>query len=182
MKEKFRCLIKQDAERKNVIRELSPCIFEKFNGFNIVRLEFDRKLKQEMSPIDIIYKPVKKETENIECFFLRELTWAIELRSTKTKKLGTEQLFSVISVLITTEEKINLIDISKTAQVGQVTYTILTLRLCQRLRKILNLNTAIPLTAYIDFETTGPTDDCLDPENDHSVLCHNFCFSSASTN
>ena len=23
----------------------------------------------------------------------------------------------------------------------------------------------IPLTAYIDFETTAPTDDCLDPEN-----------------
>ena len=22
----------------------------------------------------------------------------------------------------------------------------------------------IPLTAYIDFETTAPTDDCLDPE------------------
>ena len=65
-----------------------------------------------MSPIDIIYKPVKKETENIECFFLRELTWPIELRLTKTKKLGTEQLFSVISVLITTKEMINLIDIS----------------------------------------------------------------------
>ena len=23
----------------------------------------------------------------------------------------------------------------------------------------------IPLTAYIDFETTEPTNDCLDPEN-----------------
>ena len=23
----------------------------------------------------------------------------------------------------------------------------------------------IPMTAYIDFETTAPTDDCLDPEN-----------------
>ena len=23
----------------------------------------------------------------------------------------------------------------------------------------------IPLTAYIDFETTAPTDDCFDPEN-----------------
>ena len=48
LKEKFRVLIKQDAE-KNVIRELSSCIFEKFNGFNIVRLEFDRELRQKMS-------------------------------------------------------------------------------------------------------------------------------------
>ena len=76
------------------------------------------------------YKPVKKETQNIKCFFLPELTWPIELRLTKMKKLGTEQLFSVISVLITTEEKILLIDISKTAQVDRVTYTILTCRIC----------------------------------------------------
>ena len=79
-----------------------------------------------MPPIDIIYKPVKKETENIECFFLRELTWPIELRLTKTKKLCMKQLDSVISVLITTEEKINLIDITR--------------KICLRLRKISNLN------------------------------------------
>ena len=128
LKEKFRWLIKQDAERKNVIRELLSCIFEKFNRFNIVRLEFDRKLRQKMLPIDIIYKPVKKETQNIEFFFfLRELTWPIELRSKKTKKLGLEQLFSVTSVPITTEEKIN---ISKIAQVDQITYTILTSKIC----------------------------------------------------
>ena len=60
LKEKVRCLIKQDAERKNVIKEPSSCILEKFNGFNIVRLEFGGKLRQKMSPIDIIYKPVKK--------------------------------------------------------------------------------------------------------------------------
>ena len=79
-----------------------------------------------MPPIDIIYKPVKKETENIECFFLRELTWPIELCLTKTKKLCMKQLDSVISVLITTEEKINLIDITR--------------KICLRLRKISNLN------------------------------------------
>ena len=45
MKEKFRCLIKQDSEKKNLIRDLSACIIETFNGFNIVRIEFDRKLR-----------------------------------------------------------------------------------------------------------------------------------------
>ena len=29
----------------------------------------------------------------------------------------------------------------------------------------LKYKTDIPMTAYIDFETTAPTDDCLDPEN-----------------
>ena len=54
---------------------------------------------------------------------------ARELRLTKTKKLGTEQLFSVISV-ITMEENINLTDISKVVQVDRVTYTILTRKIC----------------------------------------------------
>ena len=38
LKQKFHCLIKQDPEKKNVIRELSACIIEKSNGFSIVRL------------------------------------------------------------------------------------------------------------------------------------------------
>ena len=38
LKEKFRCLIKQDSEKKNIIRDLSSCIIEKFNGFNNVRI------------------------------------------------------------------------------------------------------------------------------------------------
>ena len=93
LKEKFRCLIKQDAERKNVIRELSSCIFEKFNSFNIVRLEFDKKLRQKMLSIDIVYKPVKKETENIECFFSRRINMAYSTTFNKNEKIRHETAF-----------------------------------------------------------------------------------------
>ena len=82
----FCCLIEQDAEGKNVIRELSSCIFEEFNGFNIVRLEFDRKLRDQMSPIDIIYKPVKKETENIKCFFSTRINMAYRTTFNENEK------------------------------------------------------------------------------------------------
>ena len=78
LKEKFRCLIKQDSEKKSIIRDLSSCIIEKFNGLNIVRTEFERKLRQKMSPIDIIYKPVKKEDEIIECFFTSQINLATD--------------------------------------------------------------------------------------------------------
>ena len=87
LKEKFRCLIKQDAGRKNVIRGLSSCIFEKFSGVNIVRLEFDTKLRQKMSPIDIIYKPVKTETENIECFFSKRINMAYRTTFNENEKI-----------------------------------------------------------------------------------------------
>ena len=51
LKEKFRCSIKQDSEKKHIIRDLSSCIIEKFNGFNIVRIEFERKLRQKRCKI-----------------------------------------------------------------------------------------------------------------------------------
>ena len=68
LKDKFRYISQNTAEKKNIIRELSTCITERFNGFNIVRIEFDHKIRRNFLPIDIIYKPVKKEEEIIDCF------------------------------------------------------------------------------------------------------------------
>ena len=87
LKDKFRGIIKQDSENKNVIRDLSSCIIEKFNFFNIVSLELPKKLRQEMSPIDIIYKPVKKDTENIECFFSNRINLAYRTTFSENQKL-----------------------------------------------------------------------------------------------
>ena len=87
LKDKFRAIIKQDSEKKNVIRDLSSYIIEKFNGFNIVRLEFAKKLRQEMSPINIIYKPVKKDTENIECFFSNRINLGYRTTFSENQKL-----------------------------------------------------------------------------------------------
>ena len=86
LKDKFRYLIKQDSKKQNVIRDLSSCIIEKFNGFNIVRLELDKELRREMSPVDILYKPVKKHTDNIEGFFSREISLAFRTTFSEGEK------------------------------------------------------------------------------------------------
>ena len=93
LKEKFHCLIKQDSERKNLIRDLSGCIIEKFNGFNIVRIEFDRKLRQKMSLIDIIYKPVKRGDEIIECFFSSQINLAYRTTFSENQKIKHSTAF-----------------------------------------------------------------------------------------
>ena len=69
LKDKFRYLIKQDSEKKTVLRELSSCTIEKFNGFNIVPVEFSKRLRQPFHPVNVIYKPVKKCDEIINCYF-----------------------------------------------------------------------------------------------------------------
>ena len=124
LKEKFRALIKQDP-KKNVIRDLSSCIFEKFNDFNIARLEFSKKLREKMSPIDIVYKPVKKETENVECLFSQKINTAYRTtfsENEKTRHGTTFQCYFCSNYYLT--------GIKKTVQVDLVTYTILTFSVC----------------------------------------------------
>ena len=93
LKDKFHFLIKRHSQKKFVIRDLSSCIIEKFNGFNIVRLELDKELRKEMSPIDILYKPVKKYTDNIEYFFSTELNLAYRLSFSEGQKIRHETAF-----------------------------------------------------------------------------------------
>ena len=61
LKDIFRAIIKQDSEKKNVIRNLSSCIIEKFNGFNIVRF--------------------KKDTKSIECFFSNKINFLEKIKN-----------------------------------------------------------------------------------------------------
>ena len=176
--------MKQDVKRKNIIRELSSCIFEKFNDFNIVRLEFDRKLRQKITPIDIIYKPVKKETENIEYFFSVRINMAYRTTFNENEKIrhGTAFQCYFCSNYYRRKDKFDRHIENCTGQPGYVyNFNMQNLLIFE---ENLNFKHDIPLTAYIDFEMTAPTDDCLNPENKKmtAVSCHNFCFSSKSTN
>ena len=59
------------------MRDLSNCVVEKFNEYNIIRVEFNKKLRQTFCPIDIIYKPVKRPDEIINCYFGEKLNLAL---------------------------------------------------------------------------------------------------------
>ena len=163
-KEKFRCLIKQDSEKKYIIRDLSLCIIEKFNGFNIVRIEFERKLKQKMSPIDIIYKPVKKEDEIIECFFTSQINLAYRSAFSENQKIKHSTAYQCYfcSNYYGRKDKFDRHIENCTGKPGYVynfnIQNILTFE------ENLEFKRDIPLTAYIGFETTAPTEHCLDPE------------------
>ena len=80
------------------------------------------------------------------------------------KKLDLEQLFNVIFVLITMVEKISMIDIWRYCS-GKPSYVYnFNVQNLLTFEENLKFKQDIPLTAYIDFETTAPTDDCLDPQ------------------
>ena len=73
LKDKFRYLMIKNTNKNNILREFSSCIIEKFNGFQIVVVEQEKKIRKKFRPVDIIYKPVKKTDELINCSFSENL-------------------------------------------------------------------------------------------------------------
>ena len=76
LKEKFRVLVKQNPDKKSILRELSGYITNKYNGFNIVRLEQSKNIMRKFIPIEIINKPVKNCNEVINCYFSNNINLA----------------------------------------------------------------------------------------------------------
>ena len=66
---------------------MSSCINEKFSRFNIVRVEFSKKLRQPFCSINIIYKTVKKVDDIINCFFSEKLNIAFQVSFNEGSKI-----------------------------------------------------------------------------------------------
>ena len=74
-KRNFDCLLNKILTKKNIVRELSDYITNKYNRFNIVWLEQSKNMRK-IIPIEIIYKPVKNCNEVINCYFSNKINLA----------------------------------------------------------------------------------------------------------
>ena len=168
LKDKFRYIIKQNSEEKKFFNELSACVVERFNGFTIVRLEFDNEIRKEFTPVDIIYKPVKKENAILNCFFTDKLHLAYKAvynETTKWDKLTSSCAFQCYfcGKFWTRQTKLATHMKNCLGKPGFV-YNFQTRNLLT-FEENIKFKRDVPLTTYIDFETTAPTDCCLDPES-----------------
>ena len=59
LRKKFRYLSLKNPKKQTIVRQLSSCINEKYNGFHMISIEYSKKLRKKFELIDIIYKPVK---------------------------------------------------------------------------------------------------------------------------
>ena len=169
LKNKFRYIIKQNHEQKKYFSEVSACIIERFNGFQIVRLEYDNEIRKEFKPIDIIYKPVIKLNAIINCFFTDRLHLAYKAVYNEKaiwQKTRTSSAFQCYFCGKFCVCKIKLDQHMKNC-VGKpgFVYNFQTRNLLT-FEENIKFKRDVPLTTYIDFETTAPTDCCLDPESD----------------
>ena len=74
LKNKFRHLTMKELLGKKIIRDISSCITEKYNGFQTISIEFARKEKKTFKPIDIIYKPAKNPEITPLCYFTQDIS------------------------------------------------------------------------------------------------------------
>ena len=73
IKDNFRYLFHENKDTKKCLRSISSCIKEKFNGFTWAELKLSKSQKTDILPINVLYKPIRKVNEFIECYFVKDL-------------------------------------------------------------------------------------------------------------
>ena len=48
VKDKYRQLSMKEPKKRNIVRQISSCLIEKYNGFHVILIEFDRKQKKKV--------------------------------------------------------------------------------------------------------------------------------------
>ena len=74
LKKKYRHLFMRKPDQQKIVKQLSSCLIEKYNGFTVIRIEYEKKERKNFEPLDIIYKPIKDlETEPL-CYFTTDIS------------------------------------------------------------------------------------------------------------
>ena len=93
-KNKFRYQIRKKLKEKNEIRkELSSCIIQKFNGYELLRNHLNSKERQEYVPIDIVNQPALNKKNPVHCFLAPDVSLAFNSKIEKTKNGKRELQF-----------------------------------------------------------------------------------------
>ena len=66
----------KDPKKQNIVRQISSCLTKKYNGFQVISIEFPRKERKNFKPIDIIYKPTKNPEISPLCYFTEVISEA----------------------------------------------------------------------------------------------------------
>ena len=80
--------------KNNIICDLSSCVIQKFNRYEILKHQLKDQEKQFHEPVDIIYEPVNDDS-SIACFFTGNLHLPYRYYCSKKVKDSYKNLSSV---------------------------------------------------------------------------------------
>ena len=166
LKDKFRYLFHENIKSKHVIRRVSSCIKEKFSGFHVALPSLSKGQKKDLTPINIIYIPVKSQNEVIECFFTEDIRHAF--RGTYSAGQEVRHTAGVQECYYCSNHFFRKGDFDKHIKIcGKkpgVVYDV-NLQNVVTFEDNIKYKGDLPFSVYADFETTAPTSDCLNLEN-----------------
>ena len=76
----------KDKKKREIVRQLSSCLIEKYCRFTIISIEYQKKQRKLFKPIDIIYKPTKHIKIESLCNFSDDISKAYSSLHSKGKK------------------------------------------------------------------------------------------------
>ena len=65
-------------------KELSVCVMQKFNGYELLRNHLNSRERKKFIPIYVVYEPTLNEKKPIECFFAPKIYLRADFEWTKT--------------------------------------------------------------------------------------------------
>ena len=66
----------KDKNKREIVRQLSSCLIEKYSSFTIISIEYQKKQRKLFKLIDIIYKPTKHIEIEPLCYFSDDISKA----------------------------------------------------------------------------------------------------------
>ena len=156
--------IKKSKKKQNIVRQLSSCINKRYNGFHVISVEYSKKLRKNLKPIDIIYKPVKSPEKHIQCYYSQDISKSYRNSCGDGEKLSHGFTFDCYycGKFFARADKQKR-HIENCSGVPGIIYNV-------NNKNIITFEDNCkskgdkPRAMYFDFETTAPTDNFFDPE------------------
>ena len=152
--------------QQKIVKQLSSCLIEKFNGFSIIRIQYEKKVRKNFQPLDIIYKSTKDIEIEPLCYFTTDISLAYSAcyargsKITRSSKVRSCHYCNHFFVHNNIKFERHLKHCSGKSGIIY-NFNNQSLISCKDNFKAKG---DLPFSIYFDFETTAPSDNCFDPE------------------
>ena len=145
---------KKLKEKNQMKKELSACVIQKFNSYELLRNHLNSRERKNFIPIDVVYEPTLNEKKPIECFFAPKIYLAFHTNIEKmSSHTGAIQCHYCNNYFIKSAEKMEK-HLSCCASKAGFTFSFDNGKIIDDQNHYKNLGD-LPFTIYYDFETTA---------------------------
>ena len=157
-KNNYRQFLLKKTEKQNQIKQLSSCLVEKYNRFQVFKVDFSKKERQKFEPVNIIYFPTKYPTILPQCYYTKDISKAYT--SLYSQGIRTKRAYAVYECYycrkIFTRKDKHIKHFSICFGRPGIVYNFCTQNLVSFLDNF-GSKGDLPFAIYFNFETTSPT-------------------------